>query len=112
MALNVLEWLWCFHSKRKVALYCSDVSGAFDRVSQERLVRKLRNKGLRGPLLLVLTSWLGTRKAQVVVEGVKSPAAALKDQVFQGTVLGPPLWNVFFEDARHSVNKEGFSDSD
>ena len=75
-----------------------------------RLEKKLRRKGLRGSLLLVLTSWLETRRAQVVVEGAKSQAAALKDQVFQGTVLGPPLWNVFFEDARHSVNKEGFSD--
>jgi hypothetical protein len=24
--------------------------------------------------------------------------------VFQGTVSGPMLWNLFFEDARHAIN--------
>ena len=28
--------------------------------------------------------------------------------MFQGTVLGPPLWNVKFEDARHVINGCGF----
>jgi hypothetical protein len=30
--------------------------------------------------------------------------------VFQGTVLGPPLWNSFYEDARHAVNEWFFSE--
>ena len=44
LALNVLDWLWRFHCGRKVALYCSDVSGAFDRVHAERLLQKLQRK--------------------------------------------------------------------
>ena len=29
----------------------------------------------------------------------------LIDMVFQGTVSGPTLWNLFFEDARHAINE-------
>jgi hypothetical protein len=32
------------------------------------------------------------------VEGNKSAQFSLEDQVFQGTVLGPPLYNTFFAD--------------
>ena len=111
LALNVLDWLWALHSGRKVGLYCSDVSGAFDRVKKERLVQKLVQKGLQGPLLKVLESWLDTRTAYVVVEATKSKAALLTNQVFQGTVWGPSLWNTFFEDARTPVNRAGFEDT-
>ena len=34
----------------------------------------------------------------------------LHNQVYQGTVWGPPLWNCYFADARHVAVKEGFSD--
>ena len=29
----------------------------------------------------------------------------LRNIVFQGTVTGPTLWNLFFEDARHAINE-------
>ena len=32
----------------------------------------------------------------------------LADSVFQGTVLGPPLWNLFFADAKFALDKDGF----
>ena len=94
-----------------MALYCSDVKGAFDRVDSQRLLQKLRQKGLSGQLLVVISSWLEERAAQVVVEGAYSEEAKLEDSVYQGTVWGPPLWNVFFEDARMAVNKAGYTEA-
>ena len=44
LAFLVLTWLEGFCRKVKFALYCSDVSGAFDRVRLERLMAKLRAK--------------------------------------------------------------------
>ena len=32
----------------------------------------------------------------------------VRESVFQGTVLGPPLWNYFYADARFSVRNHGF----
>ena len=42
------------------------------------------------------------------MEGKQSVARALKHQVFQGTVLGPPLWNCFYADTQIAVGSEGF----
>ena len=83
-------------------------AGAFDKVSRRRLVHKLRAKGLHHIVLDVLRSWLRPRTAHVVIDGATSDAMTLEDMVFQGTLWGPPLWNVFFEDTRIPINACGF----
>ena len=87
----VLTWLTALTKGSKIAVYCSDVSGAFDRVSVKRLTAKLESKRVHPDIVAVLTSWLRTRKAHVVVGGQKSEDFDLADMVFQGTVWGPPL---------------------
>ena len=47
-------------------------------------------------MLRFLYSYLAPREAAVVVQGHNSDVFTIQDEVFQGTVLGPPLWNVFF----------------
>ena len=32
----------------------------------------------------------------------------INNMVYQGTVLGPPLWNVYYADAAQAVNFHGF----
>ena len=44
---NLMSWIMMFHLGKRVALYCSDVSGVFDRVSTERLCKKLKLCGMR-----------------------------------------------------------------
>ena len=95
LAFLSLTWIIALGSGRKIAVYCSDVSGAFDRVSLERLVSKLE-KVLHPQLLAVMKSWLRARSAHVVVGGESSKVMALINMVFQGTVTGPILWNLFF----------------
>ena len=60
------------------------------------------------PLLIWQGSWLQQRSTQVVVEGRRSNKMLLKNMVFQGTVLGPTLWNLFHEDARRAIHESGF----
>jgi hypothetical protein len=105
LAHLVLVWLKAFVRKRKVALYSSDVSGAFDRVQLDRLVAKLRAKRLHPDIIAVIASWLRSRTAHVVVGGEKSNQFTLENMVYQGTVWGPPLWNTFFEDARKAIHE-------
>jgi hypothetical protein len=58
------------------------------------------------PLLVsVLESWLRQRTAHVIVGGTQSEEMMLRNMVFQGTVIGPDLWNLYFEDARHAINE-------
>ena len=103
LAVMVLTWLEGFWWHRKFGLYCSDVSGAFDKVDAGRLEGKLRAKGFRQDIRRVITSWLRKRRARVVVGGARSNVMELINQVFQGTVWGPTLWNLFFEDARFAL---------
>jgi hypothetical protein len=56
----------------------------------------------------VLGSWLRDRPAFVLIAGAKSRQLNLSNLVFQGTVLGPPLWNAFFGDAVAAVTFSGF----
>ena len=103
LAFMVLKWIIAFAKNRKVGIYCSDVSGAFDRVDTDRLVDKLKKKKIHPAIVEVLRSWLRNRRARVVVGGQASEDFTLANMVFQGTVLGPSLWNVFFEDARLAI---------
>jgi hypothetical protein len=106
----VLVWLKALAKGSKVAVYCSDVAGAFDRVSKERLCAKLKSKKIHPLVLKVLFSWLRSRRACVVVGGEKSEDFDLADMVFQGTVWGPPLWNIFYEDARKAIQELFFTE--
>ena len=108
---TTLSWIWELCNGRKIAVFCSDVSGAFDKVRASRLLEKLAAKGVNEQLLRLLRSWLAVRSSVVIVGGKKSAARQLWNMVFQGTVWGPPLWNSFFEDARRAVAANLFSET-
>ena len=94
-----------------IALYCADVSAAFDRVSRTRLIAKLRSHCFSDKLVRFLAAWLAARTSEVLVSGHVSDADALEDSVFQGTVLGPPLWNLFCSDATAAIRRCAFTES-
>jgi hypothetical protein len=64
----VCNWLRSLAAGKVVALYCADVEGAFDRVDAGRLVSKLANFGISGPLLDVMRDWLSVRHGCVALE--------------------------------------------
>ena len=110
LAFLVVSWLLAFREKNQIALYMSDVSAAFDRVLKQRLMAKLAARGTPEALLRVFESWLDKRTAVVVVNGSKSDVMELVNMVFQGTVWGPPLWNIFFRDASDAVRGLNFEE--
>ena len=56
-----------------------------------------------------LASWFSDRTSKVVLGGRASSAEPLTNSVFQGTVLGTPLWNTFFADSSRPLTKKGFA---
>ena len=76
-AYLVLTWIIGFDALLRLGFHCSDVSGAFDKVSRRRLVRKLQAKGLHNIVLDVLRSRLRPRTAHVVIDGATSDAMTL-----------------------------------
>ena len=108
VALYVLSWIGALNRGEKIGVYASDVHGAFDRVSADRLIEKLSRLGLSQSILSVIRSWLRDREGFVVVAGQKSRGMRLRNMVFQGTVWGPPLWNPFFGDSVCAIESCGF----
>ena len=101
-------WLLALDSGNKIGVYCSDIKGAFDRVSTDKLLSKCAAYGLPEKATNFLRAYLAPRTAHVVVGGVSSDAITLENQVFQGSVSGPKLWNIYFSDIRFVVQLLGF----
>ena len=58
LAYLLLSWLLILSKCEQVALYCSNVSSAFDRVSADRLLYKLKLAGVHASSLAIHQSWL------------------------------------------------------
>ena len=112
LAYAILKWLSLFAEGKKVGVHLADVSGAFDRVSTPRLLQKLRAKKVPEPLVTVkvISSWLRQRQAVVAVAGKRSKPMLISNSVYQGTVWGPPLWNIYYEDTQLASSKAGFDE--
>ena len=58
LAHLVTTWIFLFGRKRKVGVYCSEVSGAFDKVNSRRLLMKLYANGIPKDIQALLKSLL------------------------------------------------------
>ena len=94
----VSSWILSCCRGRKIVVYLSDIAGAFDRVYKDYLMGKLQQVGVSPTYLDFLNSYLEPRIGRVAIDGILSETFLLCDMVFQGTVLGPALWNTFFND--------------
>ena len=91
IAVLISRRLLALNSEKKIGLYLSDISGAFDRVGVRLLLQRAPRAGLSLIWLRFLSSYLAPRFAVVVVDGAHSEPYVIRDMVFQGTVLGPIL---------------------
>ena len=74
-----------------MGLYLSDISGVFDRVGNEYLLRKLQDMGIGQNYIIFLDVYLGPRQAKVIIEGFMSEKFMISNSVFQSIVLRPSL---------------------
>ena len=72
-----------------------DLSAAFDTVSHDLLLYKLRSIGIAGNVLSWFSSYLSDRDQCVVLNGAVSATKKLKCGVPQGSVLGPILFTLY-----------------
>ena len=107
VTMLMLSWILAVCTGKKVGAYLSDISGAFDRVFKPYLIAKLHRSGVGSTFLNFLDAYLEPRKGQVVVQGARSDVFEFANSVYQGTVLGPTLWNTFFSDVSGPASSTG-----
>ena len=98
VTLLMCSWLFAVFNGYCIAAYLSDIAGAFDRVFTPFLLYKLQQMGINEDYIGFLKDFLSERIGYVCLDGVQSLPMQLANMVFQGTVLGPPLWNTYFAD--------------
>ena len=83
-----------------------DASAAFDRVWHDGLIFKLKQLGIEGELLAWIENYLTDRKQRVVINGQFSEWVRITAGVPQGSILGPLLFLIYFNDIVLNINSE------
>ena len=71
---------------------------AFDKLSHNRLLCKVKAHGIAGNVLRWIESWFADRKQRVGVNGSFSDWQSVTSGVLQGSVAGPQLFILYIND--------------
>ena len=83
-----------------------DISKAFDKVWHSGLIFKLRQNGIQGKMLNILSSFLSNRHQRTTLNGKTSQWRSIEAGVPQGSVLGPLLFLVYINDITDGLKSE------
>ena len=100
---SVLYMNW---RKNQTDVIFLDFSKAFDKVSDTKLLHKIRYCGINGKTNVWISAFLGSRSQQVVISGQSSRSADVLSGVPQGTVLRPMLFLLYINDVNEGVNSQ------
>src|SRR2546421_5338690 len=92
---STIHSVWRKDPGHIVSMLSLDLSGAFDKVSHERLLQRLQEKGSPAWLCQVIHSFLMGRQTQISFDGYKSNPIPIHTGIPQGSRLSPILFLIF-----------------
>lgn len=93
-----------FNRNMAVGALFFDIEKAFDRVWIKGLIYKLSGLGIPNYLGCWLKNYLSDRSFQVNINGSRSSSKPIRASVPQGSILGPVLFNLFFNDINNKFS--------
>ena len=117
LLINIVDsLLTAFDKKLATVLLLLDLSAAFDTVDQNKLLHTLRyDIGITGIVYKWFESFLKGRSQRVKINSSYSDSESLDFGEAQGSILGPPLFNIYVRTFYPFIqalafNVEGFAD--
>ena len=107
------EWREYLDNNKTVEGILMDLSKAFDCVPHDLLLAKLAAYGIDDNLILYIHSYLLNRKQSVCINNILREFNKVISGVPQGSIVGPILFNCFFNDFYYfmnNVNVHNFAD--
>ena len=92
------EWLYSLSRNLETNIIYTDVSKAFDTVSHQKLITTLKAFKIDPFVVEWIENFLTGRTQQVVINECLSAPAEIYSGVPQGSVLGPCIFNIFYND--------------
>ena len=103
---TIHELAYSINQKTQTDVIFLDFSKAFDKVSHDKLLHKIRYYGIGGKTNTWISAFLCFRSQQVVVNGQTSQSAGVLSGVPQGSVLGPMLFLMYINDIAEGMTSQ------